>query len=139
MAATVLEEVKVCWLWCGTQTALLAPGAACSLPFLQDVLNLSGAFRDLHKEQLRQRGSGMGNDSRKDNDSYKKIKGLEIPESEMTACCCHCCCPHCLWVPWLGAVEHCFGYLLWHSPTTEHWEPTILSEWIFSLVMGSFP
>lgn len=106
----VPEEVRVCWLWCDTQTALLAAAPACSLPFLQDRVCCvcredSGTCTKTHEEQLQKRGGGMGNHRGKDNGSGKKIKGLETPEREMTSCCCHCCCPHCLWVARLGAVE----------------------------------
>lgn len=46
----------------------------------------------------------MGNDSGKDNETGKKIKGLKIPESETTAYCCHCRYPYCRFIAWLNAV-----------------------------------
>lgn len=46
----------------------------------------------------------MRSDSGKDNENGKKIKGLEIPESEMTAYYCHCCYPYCRFRMWLNAV-----------------------------------
>lgn len=63
--------------FCCEGLLLLAPGPACSPHFPQDRVccvcqEVAGSCTKTSKAQVWQRGSGMGNDSRKDNDSGNK-------------------------------------------------------------------
>lgn len=111
-----------------TQPALLG-GSAPSLPTGQP--ELSGPAQT--------QGAALQRGSRKDNDSGKEIKGLEIPASEMTACCCHCCCPCCVWVHGLVLLNIALVNCCATVPSQHAGSQHPLSEWIFVLVMGSFP
>lgn len=89
------------------------------------------------REHRWERGRGMRSDSGKDNENGKKIKGLEIPESEMTAYYCHCSYPYCWFRMWLNAVWHCFGWLPYYTPITIQWK-LMPSHWVYLFGYGEF-
>lgn len=82
-----------------------------------------------------ERGSGIGNDTWKDNKNGKKIKGLKIAESEMTAPYCHCCHPHCCFITLFDIVLADYHSTVPSQYSRNWW---LLSKRIFVLVMVSF-
>lgn len=124
---------QLCW----EGLLLLAPGAAApSLPTGQHVLCLSELSGPAQTQGAAlQRGSGMGNDSGKDNDSGKEIKGLEIPASEMTACCCHCC----VWVHGLVllhiALVNCCATVPSQHTGSQHPSLSVYLFWLWGVFL----